>query len=84
MAEEFDDIYAIIRGYAGTSMTKGILSDIKFWGKILKRKKYVVMGDYVFTVSLECTCDLKCGGIFCKPLRVFELVGLKQEVKSRE
>ena len=84
MADEFNEIYSIIRTYAGTSMTNAVLSDVKLWGKILKRNRYVDMGGYVFRVSLECTCDRKCGGIFCKPLRVFEMVGLTQKDGSSE
>ena len=74
------NVYWLIRKYAGTSLSERTLADIKFHGKIVEASKFVEVGHYIFRVERECTCTQKCGGLFCKPLNVFSMVGLKAQL----
>ena len=75
------NLYWIIREYAGTSLSKQTLADIKYHGKLVEASKFVEVGEYVFRVERECTCAHKCGGLFCTPLNIFNMVGLKAQLK---
>ena len=74
------DLYWMIREFAGSSITEQIHTDIRFHGKIVASSKFVEVGAYVFRVERECTCDDKCGGIFCEPILFFNMIGLKSNL----
>jgi len=74
----WDDIVSIIREFAGTSLTSKILSGVIMRGYLKQFRKFKVVGSFLFLIQHVCVCDLKCGGIFCKPHQVFECVGLSR------
>jgi len=74
------DIYCLIREFAGTSLTSSVLAQIEIWRDVLEARKYVTMGEYLFRVKEICRCDNKCGGLFCDPLQVLQLVGLRGKI----
>ena len=74
---QIKDIYELIRKFAGTSLTSKVQADILFLGELRERAKTAVVDNYVFNVTRFCSCDKACGGIFCKPLRLYTLVGIK-------
>jgi len=75
------DLYQIIREFAGTSISNRTLAQIKLYKKIVEAAKFVEVGEYVFRVERECSCDHKCGGIFCEPINMFHMIGLKAKLQ---
>ena len=70
-----EQIHGIIKSYAGTSLTQDILEDIVDFGAMMNQQRYFYRGGMLFRVDRLCVCNDNCGGIRCKPILIFSMVG---------
>lgn len=70
-----EHVNSIIRSYAGTSLTKNLLDDIVDFGALLNQQRFFYQAGFLFRVDRLCVCDDACGGIRCKPILIYNMIG---------
>jgi hypothetical protein len=70
-----DEIYFLIRSFAGSSVTEGLLNQIHIMNVLHQMDKTVEVAGMEFNITMICTCSRACGGIFCEGIKVYELSG---------
>ena len=70
-----EHVNSIIKSYAGSSLTKHILNDIVDFGALVDQQRYFVQGGMLFRVDRLCACGDACGGVRCKPILIFNMIG---------
>ena len=71
-----EQIFPIIREYAGSAYTKKVLTEIISFSKFMDQQRYFRKSGMLFRVDRLCVCTDACGGIRCRPILVFNMVGL--------
>lgn len=70
-----EEIYFLIRSYSGSAMTQDLLNQIHVVSVLRQMDRQIEVSGMLFNVTKICTCGRACGGIFCKGIKVFELIG---------